>query len=347
MAKATKTAYTEAVDQLRKWLPPGSTCYTILESVSRSGMSRQIRAVLPYLREQCNQCSAPGYPDRADGGSAYERPEGWRTRTGMPCAREGCGGMIASVIDHLHPNHAISVVTGYRQAKKGDGIILGGCGMDMGFALVYALSSRLYGGQRCTCGYWLKTLRGAGPRLYYDQTRNEYTDNRGRASHYSTVSKRAMEDRAREAGEAGVEWIWEYAADCTLCRGTGNVIGTGYQCLGKGRCPCNYHSNHKDRIRCEGVERGGGEQVRCGAPGGGFFRTREEVPEDWPRRQLDIGEGQTIDGPPLHTLFTPEGDYGREICPTCKGEGTIPNPNGPERFDLEHFDGYAISQRWL
>lgn len=35
----------ESVEKLRKWFPKGSTVYTILRSVSRSGMSRQISVV--------------------------------------------------------------------------------------------------------------------------------------------------------------------------------------------------------------------------------------------------------------------------------------------------------------
>lgn len=41
-----QTERTEAIEQLRKWLKPGDTVYTILRSVSRSGMQRQIGIVL-------------------------------------------------------------------------------------------------------------------------------------------------------------------------------------------------------------------------------------------------------------------------------------------------------------
>jgi hypothetical protein len=34
-------------------------------------------------------------------------------------------------------------------------------------------------------------------------------------------------------------------------------------------------------------------------------------------------------------------------CPACKGAGRVPNPEGPERFDLVHTDGYALHHRWL
>ena len=43
----------------------------------------------------------------------------------------------------IHPNHAFAVVFGERLGKR-DGVIVGGCGMDMGFHLVYSVSRRLF-----------------------------------------------------------------------------------------------------------------------------------------------------------------------------------------------------------
>lgn len=43
----------------------------------------------------------------------------------------------------LHPNHAVACVLGKRLGKR-DGVIVGGCGMDMGFHLVYNLSYVLF-----------------------------------------------------------------------------------------------------------------------------------------------------------------------------------------------------------
>jgi hypothetical protein len=51
----------------------------------------------------------------------------------------------------LHPNHAAATVLGWKQDPKRDGIKVQGCGMDMGFHLVYSLASALYGN-----GYALK-----------------------------------------------------------------------------------------------------------------------------------------------------------------------------------------------
>ncbi len=78
------------------YLKPGDTVSTVLRSVSRSGMSRQIGVV-----------------------------------TG--------GGDSMSF-----PNWATARLIGATLNKSGDGVKMGGCGMDMGFALVYELSSALF-----------------------------------------------------------------------------------------------------------------------------------------------------------------------------------------------------------
>ena len=51
----------------------------------------------------------------------------------------------------LHPNHSASILLGVPRSKKGDGLRVKGCGMDMGFHLVYELSYALFGD-----GYALK-----------------------------------------------------------------------------------------------------------------------------------------------------------------------------------------------
>lgn len=109
MAKRTKAQqaeYDKAIAQLREWIKPGDTVYTVLRHVSRSGTSRHISVVLLQ----------PNAEDPA-------RP-----------------------ID-LHPNYSVSVVTGYPLVRGGasDAIKIGGCGMDMGFQLIYQLSHALYG----------------------------------------------------------------------------------------------------------------------------------------------------------------------------------------------------------
>lgn len=45
----------------------------------------------------------------------------------------------------LHPNHSVSVLLDYPRAKRGDGMRVGGCGMDMGFHIVHSLGYALFG----------------------------------------------------------------------------------------------------------------------------------------------------------------------------------------------------------
>lgn len=101
MAKYSKTERAEALENLRKWLKPGDTVYTILDHVSRSGMTRHIRLLVNIKGD-----------------------EGARR-------------------DFIHPNRAAAIVLGESQAKR-DGLIVTGCGMDMGFATVYNLSRYLF-----------------------------------------------------------------------------------------------------------------------------------------------------------------------------------------------------------
>lgn len=106
MTKAKAKEIADAKDSLRDIIKPGDTIYTILDHVSRSGMSRQIRLLVPFRTD-----------DKA--------------------------------CEFFHPNHSAALVLGLSRAKRGDGIIIGGCGMDMGFALVYELSHALYPTYTC------------------------------------------------------------------------------------------------------------------------------------------------------------------------------------------------------
>lgn len=45
MPRHTKQQQQEAKERLKKWLPKGSTIYTIVRQVSRSGMSRNIQLI--------------------------------------------------------------------------------------------------------------------------------------------------------------------------------------------------------------------------------------------------------------------------------------------------------------
>lgn len=101
MPKFLKTEVAEQRAKLLRWLKPGDTVYTVLDHVSKSGMSRDIRLVLMKVDDK---------------GEPYT----------------------------LHPNYAAQVLLGYSRAKRGDGLRVSGCGMDMGFSIVYNLSAVLF-----------------------------------------------------------------------------------------------------------------------------------------------------------------------------------------------------------
>ncbi len=117
-----------AIDSLRKIIKPGDTVYTILDHVSRSGMSRNIRVVVPQSHEN---------------GS----------------------------VSHWHPNHNVALAIDARRARNGDGITMGGCGMDMGFQLIYLLSEALYPKYKCV-GKGRKH-QGRCPSNYHTNYRRE------------------------------------------------------------------------------------------------------------------------------------------------------------------------------
>ncbi len=109
----TREARSEAIEKLREWYPKGSTVYTILRHVSRSGMQREIGLVMIGDRDE------QGY------------------------------------LDLRHPNFAAADVLGLRMNKSGDGVTVGGCGMDMGYHLAYELSYALHGDGYALNHRWL------------------------------------------------------------------------------------------------------------------------------------------------------------------------------------------------
>lgn len=64
-------------------------------------------------------------------------------------SRSGMSRNISAFVIHENQPHNItydvSKILDYKLAKNTEGVRVGGCGMDMGFHLVYSLSSSLYG----------------------------------------------------------------------------------------------------------------------------------------------------------------------------------------------------------
>ena len=95
----------EAIARLHEWIKPGDTVYTILDRVSASGMSRQVRVVL--LSCDGKNEIAPLHPNYAVG-------------------------------------RALGLRHGKRNGRELDSLTMQGCGTDVGFELVYNLGRVLY-----------------------------------------------------------------------------------------------------------------------------------------------------------------------------------------------------------
>jgi len=102
--KAYKPTQDE-IDRLKVWIESNNmTVFTIVRSVAKSGMSREISVVIPVLTD-------------------------------------------GAVRQFVHPSYTIAALLGRKYSEKSgnNAVVCNGCGMDMGFELVYSLSSVLYG----------------------------------------------------------------------------------------------------------------------------------------------------------------------------------------------------------
>lgn len=112
----------EAIATLRKMLKPGQTIYFVVTHVSKSGMSRSIEFYIPTWETSS---------EYVHHGSATDRP--------MSTERRIVRRMAIDKITHL-----FSRVLGYRIDQRNGGIVVGGCGMDMGFHCVYNVGRMLW-----------------------------------------------------------------------------------------------------------------------------------------------------------------------------------------------------------
>lgn len=105
MTKAQKAERAEAVARMHEWVKPGDTVYTILDHVSRSGMSRRVRVVVMLPGVTPDQPPVPIHPNHA----------------------------VAHAIGAKLVRGGVS-----------DSIRIDGCGFDAGHEVVYSLSHALY-----------------------------------------------------------------------------------------------------------------------------------------------------------------------------------------------------------
>lgn len=152
----------EAADKLRAMLKPGDTVYTVLRHVSSNGMFRVIDLLVPC--EVSRTIMVTGKPKLGDN-AYYRNPE--RFFSGFISAIDG--DMIT--VKESYGNNPLTFTfkraellkitrdtkvpgicsIGWRAADAmgrkwhdKSGIAIGGCGMDMGFSLVYDLGRTLW-----------------------------------------------------------------------------------------------------------------------------------------------------------------------------------------------------------
>lgn len=108
--KATKPTQDE-IDRLKAWIEANNyTVYTVLRHVSKSGMMREISVVIPVIH-----------------GGTMQTPY--------------------KSIQFVHPSYTVAGLLNRAYSEKNghNAVVCNGAGMDMGFDLVYNLSSVLYG----------------------------------------------------------------------------------------------------------------------------------------------------------------------------------------------------------
>lgn len=105
-----------ALKNLRKALKPGATIYFVVTHVARSGMQRSIEFYIPAT---CVE---------------NETVIGVMGSTRKPVRR--------LTIERI--TWEMSRILGYRIDQKNGGLVVGGCGMDMGFHCVYTLGRALF-----------------------------------------------------------------------------------------------------------------------------------------------------------------------------------------------------------
>lgn len=101
-----------AFKTLKKALRPGQVIYFVVTHVARSGMQRSIEFYIPSHATKWDA----------------KRERSIKTRE--------------LVIDKI--TWEMSRILGYRVDQKNGGLVVGGCGMDMGFHCVYTLGGKLW-----------------------------------------------------------------------------------------------------------------------------------------------------------------------------------------------------------
>lgn len=122
-ATITERDYAHACARLREMLPRGSTVYTILRHVSRSGLQREL-SLVGAVREDA--ATAPQKPSDANTCPRCAQIE--RTK--------------AELLRVQHVTYYAAKVGGWRMVRGA--LVVKGCGMDLGADVVATLGNVLY-----------------------------------------------------------------------------------------------------------------------------------------------------------------------------------------------------------
>jgi len=130
MSKKSETAAdrADAIKELRKLVKPGQVVYTVLKHVSGSGMSRVIDVVIPYRDYRLE------YPLKPEDSRAYPTERDYAAKP-----KRVFVGLKCRSISWL-----VGRATGYKVDRDRGGLKVGGCGMDMGFSVVYDMGRVLW-----------------------------------------------------------------------------------------------------------------------------------------------------------------------------------------------------------
>lgn len=130
--KKSEVEKAEAKARLLDTVKPGDTIYTVLRSVSRSGMFRRIDVYKLEDLGGTKRCPWNGHSNN----------EPWENCTVCHGTREVPRGP-----QPLYLTYNVAMLGIGQRPKQGhEGLGIGGCGMDMGFAIVHELSYALFSG---------------------------------------------------------------------------------------------------------------------------------------------------------------------------------------------------------
>lgn len=235
--------------------------------------------------------------------------------------------------------HAIGSPQSRKDWERSQGLRVGGCGMDMGFHVVNSLSYVIFPEYRCLG----KDAEPRCPSSYH-------------VNHRDTVQCEGLPTYCvyYKSVEGKVEKLPEVYQTREKAEERTAILGEDARLPDGDSVSCDYlHCWRSETVMlpdldveipacdCEDCAVCGGHTicVKCRM----CARCHEHKPGcpgcSNPVEVVKVPQGKA------YTITHEDGT--EVICPTCKGHGRYPNPDGPEKWDLVHKDGYALRHKWL